>query len=98
MFHITRMANEAMDTIRKSIKGSLNIKQRRALKGDRKPAADARKHDPQPMHQLVIETWMNSFPELHTAYQLKEGFYGIWDARDEKEAKRTLPPMEVRHQ
>lgn len=85
-FHITRMANEAMDTIRKSIKGALNIKQRRALKGDRKLLL-MRQHDLQPMHQLVIETWMNSFPELHTAYQLKEGFYGIWDARDEKEAK-----------
>lgn len=85
-FHITRMANEAMDTIRKSIKGGLNVKQRRTLKGDRKLLL-MRQHDLEPFQQLIMDTWLNSFPALKSAHGLKEGFYGVWDAKDEKEAK-----------
>lgn len=85
-FHITRMANEAMDTVRKGLKASLNANQRRTLKGDRKSLL-MRKHDLKAWQSLVMETWLNAFPELNVAYGLKEGFYGIWDAKSESEAK-----------
>lgn len=85
-FHITRMANEAMEVVRKGLKSSLTAPQRRTLKGDRK-ALLMRKHDLKAWQHLTMETWLNAFPALKTAYELKEGFYGVWDGTTEAEAR-----------
>jgi transposase len=85
-FHITRMANESMEVVRKGLKSSLTAPQRRTLKGDRK-ALLTRKHDLKDWQSLIMETWLNAFPELKTAYDLKEGFYGVWDASCDKDAR-----------
>lgn len=85
-FHITRMANESMEVVRKGLKSSLTVPQRRTLKGDRK-ALLTRKHDLKDWQHLTMETWLNAFPDLKTAYDLKEGFYGVWDAKCDKEAR-----------
>lgn len=84
-FHITRMANEAMDAVRKNVKGTLKRGYKNTLKYDRKLLL-SRAHDLQPMQQLVVDTWCNAFPELRMSYKLKEGFYDIWEAKDSKEA------------
>lgn len=85
-FHITRMANESMEVVRKSLKSSLTAPQRRTLKGDRK-ALLTRYHDLKDWQHLTMETWLNAFPELKVAYDLKEGFYSVWDASCDKEAR-----------
>jgi phage regulator Rha-like protein len=85
-FHVIKMANEAMEVIRKGLKSGLNVAQRKTLKGDRKLLL-MREHDLQPWQHLTMETWLNAFPELNAAYQLKEGFFGIWKSSDEKEAR-----------
>lgn len=82
------MANEAMDTIRKSIEGGLNVKQRWTLKGNRKLLL-MRKRNLEPMQQLIMDTWLKSFLELRNAHGLKEGFYSVWDAKDERDMPRT---------
>ena len=84
-FHITRMANEALDAVRKNVKGTLKLGYKNTLKYDRKLLL-SRAHDLQPMQQLAVDTWCNAFPELRMAYKLKEGFYDIWEAKDSKEA------------
>jgi len=85
-FHVTRMANEAMETIRKGLKSSLTAPQRKTLKGDRKLLL-MRRHDLKPWQQLTMETWLNAFPDLSIAYNLKEGFYDVWEAKCDREAK-----------
>jgi transposase len=70
-FHITRMANESMAVVQKGLKNSLTAPQRRTLKGDRK-AMLTRKHDLNDWQHLTMETWLNAFPELKTAYDLNE--------------------------
>ena len=85
-FHIQRMANEAMETLRKSLKKDLTVHHRRQLKGDRKMML-MRKRDLNPMQQMIIETWLDHYPELGLAYQLKEEFFDIWLAQTEPEAR-----------
>lgn len=88
-FHVIKMANETLETIRKGLKGKLNDKQRKTLKGDRKLML-MREHDLKPLTRLTMETWLNAFPELGTAYRLKEDFYGIYDASCEKDARERF--------
>ena len=85
-FHITRMANEVVETVRKGLKAGLTPEQRRTLKGDRKLLL-LRAVDLKPWQHLVMQTWTNKFPELASAYTIKERFYGIWDAVDEPDAR-----------
>jgi transposase len=85
-FHIQRMANEAMEKIRKSLKAGLSQHRRRALKGDRKLML-MREHDLNPMNRMVVDTWLNQFPELGAAYRLKEEFLNIWNLENESDAK-----------
>ena len=85
-FHIQRMANEAMEKIRKGIKAGLSQHRRRALKGDRKLML-MREHDLNPMNRMVVDTWLNQFPELGAAYRLKEEFLNIWNLENESDAK-----------
>lgn len=85
-FHIQRMANEAMEKIRKGIKAGLSQHRRRALKGDRKLML-MREHDLSPMNRMVVDTWLNQFPELGAAYRLKEEFLNIWNLENESDAK-----------
>ncbi len=85
-FHIQRMANEAMETLRKGLKKDLTQHQRRQLKGDRKMML-MRRRDLNPMQEVIIHTWLDQFPELGLAYRLKEAFFDIWESTTEPEAR-----------
>lgn len=87
-FHITRMANESMEKIRKGIKAGLTQTKRRALKGDRKLML-MRRRDLNPMQELVIQTWLDQFPDLGAAYKLKESFMDIWLHTNEVDAREA---------
>lgn len=88
-FHVIKMANETLEVIRRSLKAELTAKQRKTLLGDRKLLL-MREHDLKPLQHVTMETWLNAFPELGMAYRLKEGFYGIYDATCEKDAKERF--------
>jgi len=85
-FHVVRMANLAVETIRKNIRKELDAKQRRQLKNDRFLMLKRRK-DLTPMEQIILDSWTLNFPRLKQAYELKEAFYEIWEASDAKEAQ-----------
>ena len=96
-FHIQRMANQVLDTVRKSIREQLTPKERRTLMHDRfillKRSKDL------DVHELrVLEPWLKTFKDLGTAYQFKEDFYDIWDSENKitaieryKEWKLQIP-------
>lgn len=85
-FHVVRMANDALEKVRKGLKGSLTAKQRRTLKGDRKLML-MRERDIDERGRLLMETWTNAFPELLAAYRAKEAFYDIWETADQWTAR-----------
>ena len=85
-FHITRMANQALESLRKQVSSSLTEMQRKTLKMHDRFLLLRRAHDLTPEEQFVLESWTENMPLLGQAYTLKEGFYKIWDAPTKQEA------------
>lgn len=86
-FHIQRMANEALETIRKQIRKEVSTRQRLKLKDDRFLLLN-RLHNLNPQEYETVKDWMDGFPKLGVAYALKEGFFSIWDAQSRVEAEQ----------
>jgi transposase len=84
-FHIQRMANQALDKVRKALRESLSEKKRRQLKRDRFILLH-RKRDLDDQDLFILDTWTKNFPELGQAYELKEFFFDIWDETDKAAA------------
>ncbi|MBG6220785.1 transposase [Janthinobacterium sp. CAN_S1] len=96
-FHVVKMANEAMEVVRKSIKKDLSDYHRKLLKNDRKLML-MRERDLTPATRLVIAEWFDKIPALGAAYASKERFFKLYDAKDLKEAtlaydewRKTIP-------
>lgn len=62
-FHVVRMANEALEKIRKGLRKELKPNQRRTLKGDRKILLK-RAHDVSDRERLIMETDRSIPPAL----------------------------------
>lgn len=86
-FHVLKLANEAMERARKSIRAELDTKQRRGLMHDRfvllKRTAELTDQE-----ALLLDGWIKNYPLLGEAYRLKEAFFGIYDAKSVDDAKR----------
>lgn len=84
-FHVVRMANVALETVRKSTRKSLSEKIRRKLVKDR--FILLRRHqDLDDFDKLSLDLWSKEFPLLGKAYWLKEDFYDVYQATDRFEA------------
>lgn len=77
-FHVVRMANDAMERVRKGLREQLSLKQRRGLMHDRFVLLK-RERDLNDKERLLLDGWTANYPELGAAYRLKEGFYGIYE-------------------
>lgn len=85
-FHVLKMANSALEVIRKSIRADLTQKQARGLMHDRFILLK-REDKLEPFQLLTLETWTKNFPALGDAYRAKEDFFAIYDAMTIPEAK-----------
>lgn len=86
-FHVLRMANVAMETIRKSHRASLAPAQRRTLMHDRFVLLK-RPKDLNDKESLLLSGWTENFPALEGAYRAKEAFFRLYDCQTKAEAKR----------
>lgn len=86
-FHVVRMANNALESVRKSLRESLTAKERRLLMHDRFILLK-RERDLNEEEILLLSGWTLNYPLLGEAYQLKESFYGIYDATSKVEAQQ----------
>lgn len=84
-FHVLRMANDAMERIRKGYRETLTPKQRRGLLHDRFVLLK-REKDLNDQECLTLSGWIQNYPELGQAYRLKEQFFGIYDAKTKTDA------------
>lgn len=84
-FHVVRMANEAVEKVRKSLREQLTPKQRRGLMHDRFVLLK-RERDLNDRERLLLDGWTKNHPELGDAYRLKEGFYGIYEESSSPQA------------
>ena len=86
-FHVVRMANAAVEAVRKAHRASLTPKARRGLMHDRyvllKRAASLTDRD-----ALLLSGWTANYPALKSAYDAKEAFFGLYDCTSRAEAVR----------
>lgn len=85
-FHVVRMANDAMERVRKSLREQLTPKQRRGLMHDRFVLLK-RERDLNDQEAFLLDGWCQNYPELGLAYRQKEAFYQIYDAQSPDQAK-----------
>jgi len=85
-FHVVKMANEAMERVRKSLRERLTLKQKRGLMHDRRVLLK-RERDLTDQDSRLLSGWIKSYDELGVAYRLKEDFFGIYDADSPDEAQ-----------
>src|SRR3546814_14293164 len=89
LFRSVRMANDALERVRKGLRKELKPSQSRTLKGDRKILLK-RAHEVSDRERLIMETWTGAFQQLLAAYEHKERFYGIWVATTRLQAEAAL--------
>ncbi|CAH1199246.1 ISL3 family transposase [Paenibacillus sp. JJ-223] len=84
-FHVVRLANQALETIRKQILEGLSPKARRKLMHDR--FILLKRHiELTETNKITLDLWTKNHPPLGTAYDLKESFLDIWDCDNRQTA------------
>lgn len=87
-FHVTKLANECLDRIRKQYQATLAVGTRRDMMRSRFILM-RRSRDLTPEMQQKLDVWKVTSPELADAYEWKEKFFDIYNHRDPKEAKKA---------
>ncbi|MET3109608.1 transposase, partial [Oxalobacteraceae bacterium GrIS 1.18] len=93
-FHVVRMASDAMEKVRKSLRESLTAKQRRGLMHDRFVLLK-RESQLTDQEALKLSGWVKNYPELGLAYRLKEDFFKIYDSQSREEALARYAVWEI---
>ncbi|TMC16942.1 MAG: ISL3 family transposase, partial [Chloroflexi bacterium] len=83
-YHVVRMANQALEKVRKELQSDMDPKLRRTLKMYDRYTLLKRRHDLSESQQLRLEVWTKNVPLLGQAYELKEAFYGLWEIPDRR--------------
>ncbi len=78
-FHVVRLANQAVESVRKQIRATLTDKERRALMHDRFVLLK-RERDLNDQQRLILDLWKKNHPALAKAHELKGKFFDIWDS------------------
>ena len=86
-FHVLKMANAALDQVRKRVCAAMTTRQRRTLMKDRRLLL-MRPQDMLPESVLLLSGWLRNLPDLEAAYNAKEAFYALYGARNKEEALR----------
>ena len=101
-FHVVKMANGAMEAVRRHLRSKMTDRKRRALMRSRFLLLK-RKADLQAFERISLEAWLDALPMLRQAYEAKEAFFDIYAALDKQIAmhlyaqwKKMLPKRLVR--
>ncbi len=84
-FHVVRMANDALERVRKALRKTLPDKTRLKLKDDRKLLL-LRAHELDDIGRAKVAQWSDQFPQLGDAYKLKELFHDLYRQPDKQSA------------
>jgi transposase len=83
-FHVVKLANAAIESVRKGLRSDLSPKERRGLMHDRYVLLKREsKLDDADLAKLA--RWIAAYPVLGQAYRLKEDFYAIYEVSQSKE-------------
>lgn len=85
-FHVVKLANEALEKIRKANRQNVTAKERRQLMRDRYVLLTRSKDLTDFDDQIKLQVWTQNFPLLGQAYELKEQFFDIYEAESINDA------------
>jgi transposase len=88
-FHVERMANDALERVRKAVRRGLNTRQRLKLKDDRHVLL-ARFDRLNLAQQSLCQSWFQEFPIIAHAHRAKEEFAAIYQAPSRSAAERLF--------
>lgn len=88
-FHVVRMANDCLETVRKQVRSTLSDHYRLQLKDDRFLLLK-RRVKLNDFEKLTLETWTKNFPLLGEVYDAKESFFDFYECGSRKEAEDYL--------
>jgi transposase len=83
--HVVRMLNVACETVRKALRSDLTPAERRGLVNDHFLILK-RKHRLNGTEHMMLSGWLENYPTLAMAYEIKEAGYRIYDAKTRDEA------------
>lgn len=86
--HVVRMANDSLERARKAIRIALTPQQRRGLIRDRYVLMK-RHHELTDAEYMQLSSWKLKYPEIDQAYELKEGFFEIWNHQNRHQAQKA---------
>ncbi len=92
-FHVLKMANAAVERVRKQLRESLPSAQRRGLMHDRFVLLK-REDDLTDREALLLSTWVKNYPVLGEIHRLKEAFFGLYDCANAAEARSYFQTWE----
>jgi transposase len=84
-FHVVRMANQALEVVRKQLKEGLTAKERRGLMHDRFILLKRHKELTE-MDKITLNLWTKNHHSLGIAYDLKESFFDLWGSESRQKA------------
>ncbi|WP_146038933.1 ISL3 family transposase [Sulfobacillus sp. hq2] len=91
-FHVLKMANAAVERVRKQLRQSLTPAQRRGLMHDRFVLLK-READLADREQLLLSMWTKNFPGLGEVHRRKEDFFRLFECRSHEEVSvKESPP------
>ena len=88
-FHVVKLANEALEKIRKANREKVSAKERRQLMRDRYVLLTRRRDLNDFDDQIKLQVWTDKFPLLAQAYELKEQFFDIYQVKSVYEAYKN---------
>ncbi|HUO43548.1 MAG TPA: ISL3 family transposase [Burkholderiales bacterium] len=92
-WHVCRMANEAVERVRKAIRKGLDTRTRLKLKDERFVLLKRRK-SLSPSDQEKLNKWGTLFPALLTAYEAKERFFDLYGHASREDAEAAAEAWE----
>ncbi|AEJ40134.1 transposase TnpA, ISL3 family [Sulfobacillus acidophilus TPY] len=92
-FHVLKMANAAVEHVRKQLRDALTPAQRRGLMHDRFVLLK-READLTDREALLLSTWVKNYPVLGEIHRLKEAFFGLYDCGNTAEVRSYFQTWE----
>ncbi len=92
-FHVLKMANAAVERVRRQLRGSLTPAQRRGLMHDRFVLLK-READLTDREALLLSTWVKNYPTLGEIHRLKEDFFRLYEYASRSEAQTFVKTWE----
>jgi transposase len=88
-FHVVRMATQAVDSVRKRLRDTMNTTARRKMMRSRylllKRNSSLNAND-----RATLDDWTTAFPALYDAYRAKEDFLALWDLPTRADAEKGI--------